>query len=85
MEWDFLLVFLPACFALNMAFGPNNLLATTNAARVGPLKAIIASSGRIAAFTPMIAIAGVSAPPTPSVRAWFRPVTCLSSARAAGR
>lgn len=25
-------LFLPACFALNMAFGPNNLLATTNAA-----------------------------------------------------
>lgn len=25
-------LFLPACFALNMAFGPNNLLAATNAA-----------------------------------------------------
>lgn len=71
MEWDFLLVFLPACFALNMAFGPNNLLATTNAARVGPLKAIIASSGRIAAFTPMIAIAGVGLGTLLTTSMWF--------------
>ena len=29
------LLFLPACFAINMAFGPNNLLSVTNGARHG--------------------------------------------------
>ncbi|MFS2051854.1 LysE family translocator, partial [Variovorax sp. CT11-76] len=27
------LLFLPACFAINMAFGPNNLLSVSNGAR----------------------------------------------------
>ncbi|WP_110601502.1 LysE family translocator [Salinicola lusitanus] len=71
MNWEFLLVFLPACFALNMAFGPNNLLATTNAARVGPFKAVIASLGRIAAFIPMIAIAGIGLGTLLTTSMWF--------------
>jgi len=71
MEWEFLLIFLPACFALNMAFGPNNLLATTNAARVGPLKAVIASFGRFAAFIPMIAIAGIGMGTLLTTSMWF--------------
>ncbi|WP_110674838.1 LysE family translocator [Salinicola sp. RZ23] len=64
-------LFLPACFALNMAFGPNNLLATTNAARVGPLKAVLASLGRIAAFIPMIAVAGVGMGTLLTTSIWF--------------
>ncbi|MBZ9557754.1 LysE family translocator [Halomonas coralii] len=71
MDMMLLLAFLPACFALNMAFGPNNLLATTNAARVGPLKAIIASLGRIAAFIPMITIAGVGLGTLLATSMWF--------------
>jgi threonine/homoserine/homoserine lactone efflux protein len=53
------LLFLPACFALNMAFGPNNLLSLTNGARVGVAPAVLASTGRLAAFAIMIAIAGL--------------------------
>lgn len=71
MNLELLMVFLPACFALNMAFGPNNLLATTNAARVGPLKAIIAALGRIAAFIPMIAIAGIGLGTLLTTSMWF--------------
>ncbi|WP_110644142.1 LysE family translocator [Salinicola sp. CPA57] len=71
MNWDFLPVFLPACFALNMVFGPNNLLATTNAAQVDPLKAVIASLGRIAAFIPMIAIAGIGLGTLLTTSMWF--------------
>ncbi|WP_106419698.1 LysE family translocator [Salinicola tamaricis] len=54
-----------------MAFGPNNLLATANAARVGPLKAVLASLGRIAAFIPMIAVAGVGMGTLLTTSMWF--------------
>jgi threonine/homoserine/homoserine lactone efflux protein len=53
------LLFLPACFAINMAFGPNNLLSVTNGAKHGVSPAVVAASGRIAAFAIMIAIAGL--------------------------
>ena len=53
------LLFLPACFALNMAFGPNNLLSVGNGARHGVGVAVRAATGRLAAFALMIAIAGV--------------------------
>lgn len=53
------LLFLPACFALNMAFGPNNLLSVGNGARWGVRPAVLAASGRLAAFALMIAVAGV--------------------------
>ncbi len=52
-----LLVFIPACFALNMAPGPNNLLAMNNAKCYGVSIALIASLGRIIAFSLMIALA----------------------------
>jgi threonine/homoserine/homoserine lactone efflux protein len=52
------LLFLPACFALNMAFGPNNVLSLSNGARIGMLHSITASFGRLVAFTIMIAITG---------------------------
>jgi threonine/homoserine/homoserine lactone efflux protein len=53
------LLFLPACFALNMAFGPNNLLSVTNGARRGVRVAVLAASGRLVAFALMIAVAGL--------------------------
>lgn len=53
------LLFLPACFAINMAFGPNNLLSVTNGAKHGVSPAVIAASGRLVAFAIMIAIAGL--------------------------
>jgi threonine/homoserine/homoserine lactone efflux protein len=59
MMLDDYLLFLPACFALNMAFGPNNLLSLSNGARDGTLRAVAASSGRLVAFAIMIAIAGL--------------------------
>ena len=34
MELSTLAVFIPACFALNMAPGPNNLLSISNASRM---------------------------------------------------
>jgi len=51
--------FIPACFALNLAFGPSNLLALTHGAQVGPLFAIRAGVGRLIAFAPMIALSAM--------------------------
>jgi threonine/homoserine/homoserine lactone efflux protein len=59
MQLQTFLLFAPACFAINMAFGPNNLLSLTNAARSGIAPAILAAAGRIVSFAIMIAIAGV--------------------------
>ncbi|SDN33793.1 LysE family translocator [Pseudomonas jinjuensis] len=50
-------LFLPACFALNMAPGPNNLLSLNNAARFGLPRASLAGSGRLLAFAGMLALA----------------------------
>ncbi len=52
------LLFLPACFALNMAFGPNNVLSLSNGARNGVLHSVTAAIGRLVAFAIMIAITG---------------------------
>lgn len=51
-------LFLPACFAINMALGPNNVLSISNGARDGVRSSIFAASGRLLAFAVMIAIAG---------------------------
>lgn len=51
-----LLLFLPACFALNLAPGPNNLLSISNATRYGFRVACIAGIGRLLAFMLMIAL-----------------------------
>ncbi len=56
IEW---LIFLPACFALNLAFGPNNLLAMTNGARSGVVFAQKAAVGRLIAFVPIIAVSAL--------------------------
>jgi len=52
-----LLFFIPACFALNMTPGPNNLLSMNNARCYGFKSTFIAGLGRIAAFAVMIALA----------------------------
>ncbi|GLO62922.1 lysine transporter LysE [Vibrio sp. MACH09] len=57
MELWKLLFFIPACFALNMTPGPNNLLSMNNARCYGFKSAFIAGLGRIAAFSIMIALA----------------------------
>jgi threonine/homoserine/homoserine lactone efflux protein len=54
-----LLVFIPACFALNMAPGPNNLLSISNASRYGFMRACSGGLGRLLAFAIMIALAAV--------------------------
>ncbi|MBI6551175.1 LysE family translocator [Pseudomonas sp. LY-1] len=57
MDLTTLALFLPACFALNMAPGPNNLLSVSNATRYGYRTACLAGIGRLLAFAGMIALA----------------------------
>ncbi len=57
MSLEVLFLFIPACFALNMAPGPNNLLSVSNATRYGFWVATVAGIGRLLAFIIMIAIA----------------------------
>lgn len=57
MSPEMYLLFVPACFALNMAPGPNNLLSVSNASRFGFTAACMAGVGRLVAFVGMIAIA----------------------------
>ena len=57
MEIWALFFFIPACFALNMTPGPNNLLSMNNARCYGFKSAVAAGLGRIAAFSVMIALA----------------------------
>lgn len=59
MDLSSLLLFIPACFALNMAPGPNNLLSLHNASRYGLRTACVAGAGRILAFCGMIALAAM--------------------------
>lgn len=54
-----LLLFIPACFALNLAPGPNNLLSLNNATHHGWRTACLAGLGRLAAFSVMIALAAL--------------------------
>lgn len=57
MDYATLLLFVPACFAINMAPGPNNLLSISNATRYGLRAAWLAGAGRLLAFASMIALA----------------------------
>lgn len=57
MLLETVLVFLPACFALNLVPGPNNLLSVANGTQHGFLKAALAGIGRLVAFAGMIALA----------------------------
>ncbi len=52
-------LFLPACFALNMAPGPNNVTAFVNGARLPLGPALAASLGRLPAFAILISITAV--------------------------
>jgi threonine/homoserine/homoserine lactone efflux protein len=57
MDLMTLLLFIPACFALNMSPGPNNLLSMSNAQRYGFKAAVLAGLGRLIAFMGMIFLA----------------------------
>ncbi|MFZ6872348.1 LysE family translocator [Undibacterium sp. Di27W] len=57
MNFTTLLLFVPACFALNMAPGPNNLLSLSNATRYGVRISCVAGVGRLLAFTLMLILA----------------------------
>ncbi|WP_028470701.1 LysE family translocator [Neptunomonas japonica] len=57
MELITLILFVPACFALNLTPGPNNLLAMSNAKKYGLQTACMAGIGRLIAFTIMITLA----------------------------
>jgi len=54
MDFSILVLFIPACLALNMIPGPNNLLSLANAQRYGFKFSVGAGLGRIAAFVVMI-------------------------------
>ncbi|BBN65612.1 LysE family translocator [Pseudomonas syringae pv. pisi] len=58
MDISTLAVFIPACFALNMAPGPNNLLSISNATRYGFSSSCVGGAGSLLAFVIMIALAG---------------------------
>ncbi|MFC6487799.1 LysE family translocator [Nitratireductor sp. GCM10026969] len=49
-------IFIPACFALNSAPGPNNMLAFANGARLGFGRAMLGGLGRMPAFALLILI-----------------------------
>ncbi len=49
-------IFIPACFALNCAPGPNNMLAFSNGARLGFLPALLGGFGRMPAFALLILV-----------------------------
>ncbi|WP_375002989.1 LysE family translocator [Aeromicrobium sp. CTD01-1L150] len=54
-----LALFVPACFALNLAFGPNNLLSVTHGVRRGVGFAATAGLARVAVFAPMILVSAL--------------------------
>ncbi|NBA96284.1 LysE family translocator [Pseudomonas sp. R5(2019)] len=59
MDLATLALFIPACFALNMSPGPNNLLSLNNASSHGLRNACLAGIGRLIAFAGMIALAAM--------------------------
>ncbi|TDR32353.1 LysE family translocator [Hydromonas duriensis] len=50
------LLFIPACVALNLVPGPNNILSMNNASRFGFRPAVMAGVGRLVAFATMIVL-----------------------------
>ena len=71
MDMSSLLLFVPACFALNMAPGPNNLLSLHNASRYGLHTSCLAGAGRILAFSGMIALAAMGLAVVLHTSAWL--------------
>ncbi|CAG4887193.1 LysE family translocator [Paraburkholderia saeva] len=70
MSFTAWLFFLPACFALNMAPGPNNLLSINVAARHGFWMASIAGTGRLFAFAGMLALTATGLAAVLHASAW---------------
>ncbi|WP_321499860.1 LysE family translocator [Breoghania sp.] len=56
MSW---LLFIPACFALNMAPGPNNITAFATGARLGFWPGFLAALGRLPAFAFLITLTAI--------------------------
>ncbi|WP_299936907.1 LysE family translocator [uncultured Pelagimonas sp.] len=56
MSLTLLALFIPACFALNLSPGPNNLLAFSNASRLGFWPGLFGGFGRLPVFAAMIAL-----------------------------
>lgn len=56
IEW---VIFLPACFALNLAFGLNNPLSMNHGAQMGVAFATGAALGRLIVFVPMILLSAL--------------------------
>lgn len=56
MTFEMWLVFIPAVFLMNMAPGPNNLLAMNNGARFGLGRSVVAGLGRIPAFAILVGL-----------------------------
>ena len=54
MNISTLVLFVPACLALNLAPGPNNLLSLSNATRYGFARSCAAGGGRLVAFAIML-------------------------------
>lgn len=71
MSLNILLIFLPACFAINMSPGPNNLLAMSNAARYGFSAAVAGGLGRLLAFAIMITLASLGLAVVLQASAWL--------------
>jgi threonine/homoserine/homoserine lactone efflux protein len=59
MNLSTLVLFIPACLALNMAPGPNNLLSLSNATRYGFGRSCAAGCGRLVAFAIMLFMTSV--------------------------
>lgn len=53
---DELFVFVPACLALNLSLGPNNILALNRGYQIGVGFAVTAGLARLLVFVPMIAV-----------------------------
>lgn len=57
MDFSFLWVFIPSCFALNMIPGPSNLLSMNHGRCYGFVPAVLGGAGRLLAFSLMIILA----------------------------
>jgi threonine/homoserine/homoserine lactone efflux protein len=65
------LFFLPACFAINLAPGPNNLLSINVAARHGFMTAFVGGTGRLVAFAMMLVLAATGLAVVLHASEWF--------------
>lgn len=71
MSLQTLYLFLPACFAINMSPGPNNLLAMSHASRYGFAAAVAGGVGRLVAFAMMITLASLGLAVVLQASAWL--------------